>query len=71
MVRFGHAALTRLGMHVAFGVFAGVFLQVRRKTSPTRGAEDKISVAANRGPRFLLRETALLLKQKVANHATN
>ena len=25
----------RLGMQIAFGVFAGVFLRVRRKTAPT------------------------------------
>ena len=28
----------RFGMHVAFRVFAGMFLQVRRKTAPTTGA---------------------------------
>ena len=32
-----------VGMHVAFGVFAGVFLQVHRKTEPT-GPGDENSI---------------------------
>ena len=31
-------------MHVAFGVFAGVFLQVHRKTSPAVGNRDGLSI---------------------------